>query len=49
MLLREIQLVMKTSDTKENSANKYFHNILRLFNVLTNFPFTRSETIRDYY
>ena len=27
----------------------HFHNILRLFNVLTNFPFTTSETMRDYY
>ena len=27
----------------------YFHNILRRLDVLTNFPFTASETIRDYY
>ena len=27
----------------------YFHNILRLFDVLTNFSFTTSETMRDYY
>ena len=27
----------------------YFHNILRLFDVLTNFPFTKSETMCDYY
>ena len=26
-----------------------FHNILRLFNVLPNFPFTTSETMCDYY
>ena len=25
------------------------HNILRLFNDLPNFPFTTSETMRDYY
>ena len=25
-----------------------FHNILRLFDVLKNFPFTTSETLRDY-
>ena len=25
------------------------HNILRLANVLPNFPFTASETIDDYY
>ena len=27
----------------------HFHNILRLFDVLPNFSFTTSETIRDYY
>ena len=27
----------------------HFQNILRLFDVLTNFPFTASETMRDYY
>ena len=27
----------------------HFHNILRLFDVLPNFPFTTSETMRDYY
>ena len=27
----------------------YFHNILRLFVVLPNFPFTTNETIRDYF
>ena len=25
----------------------HFHNILRLFDVLTNFPFTTNETMRD--
>ena len=27
----------------------HFHNILRLFDALPNFPFTTSETMRDYY
>ena len=27
----------------------HFQNILRIFDVLTNFPFTTTETIRDYY
>ena len=27
----------------------HFHNILRLFDGLPNFPFTTSETMRDYY
>ena len=26
-----------------------FHNILRLFDVLPNFPLTTSETMGDYY
>ena len=26
-----------------------FHNILRLFDVLINFPFTTGETMCDYY
>ena len=26
-----------------------FHNILRLFDVLPNFPFTASKTMSDYY
>ena len=30
-------------------AYNHFHNILRLFNVLPNFPFTTSETMGDYY
>ena len=33
---------------KEMTCN-LFHNILGLFDVLPNFPFTTSETIRDYY
>ena len=27
----------------------HFHNILRLFDVLPNFLFTTSETMRDYH
>ena len=27
----------------------HFHNILRFFDVLTSFPLTTSETMRDYY
>ena len=27
----------------------HFYNILRLFDVLINFTFTTSETMRDYY
>ena len=31
-----------------NSYN-HFHNILRVFDVLTNFPFTTSETMPEYF
>ena len=27
----------------------HFHDILRLFDALPNFPFPTSETMRDYY
>ena len=30
-------------------SSKHFYNILRLFDVLPNFLFTTSETMRDYY
>ena len=32
-----------------NSAFNHFHNILRLADVLPNFPFTTNETMGDYY
>ena len=34
---------------EKNLIYNQFHNILRLFDVLPNFPFTTSETIGDYY
>ena len=40
------------SDTKLtniNGAYNHFHNILRLFDVLPNFPLTTSGTMDDYY
>ena len=36
-------------DPKLPQSYNYFHNILRLFDVLPNFPFTTSETMGDYY
>ena len=42
-------LLIKTKKAKENFADNPFHNIVRLFDVLPNFPFTTSETMRDYY
>ena len=40
---------MKTENAKENFADNHFHDILRLFDVLPNFPFITSETMADYY
>ena len=34
---------------KQNVIHNHFHNILRLFDVLPNFPFTTSETMGDFY
>ena len=31
------------------AAYNQFHNILRLLDVLSNFPFATSETMGDYY
>ena len=40
------------STLKQNSSAyknyNHFHNILKLFDVLRNFLFTTSETMRDY-
>ena len=33
----------------ETHNYNHSHNILRLFDVLPTFPFTSSETMRDYY
>ena len=35
-------------NAKENFSDKLGRNILRLFDVLPNFPFTTSETNGDY-
>ena len=34
---------------KHLTSHNHFHNLLRLSNVLTSFPFTTSETMHDYY
>ena len=34
---------------KNTSAYNHFYNILRLFDVLSNFPFTTNEMMHDYY
>ena len=35
------------TEAKENFADGHFHDILRLFDVLPNFPFTTSQTMRE--
>ena len=35
--------------TKQSRSLNHFHNILRLFDVLSNSTFTTSETILNYY
>ena len=40
---------MKTKKTKDSFADNQFHNILRLFDTLPNFPFAASETMSNYY
>ena len=40
---------IKTSSTQIMYIYNLGHNILRLFDVLPNFPFTTGETNRDYY
>ena len=40
---------MKTQKAKENFVDNHFHNILRLFDILTNFAFTTSEMMGEYY
>ena len=40
--------VNKDINAKENFPDNYFDKMLRLFNVLPNFPFTKSETMGDY-
>ena len=39
----------KARDRDMQSTYNHFHNILRLFDVLPNFPFTTSKTMGDYY
>ena len=50
-LLLNLQESLYTSTNlfKNTSIYNQFHNILRLFDVLPNFPFTPSETMCDYY
>ena len=49
--MRRIQRICRTRILIRIYITSYnqMHNILRLFNDLPNFPFTTSETMRDYY
>ena len=42
-------VVHKSIKREKKIGRQYFHNILRLFDVLPDFPFTTSETNVDYY
>ena len=44
-----MQLLKKHKKAKEDFANNQVHNVLRIFDVLPDFPFTASETMRNYY
>ena len=48
MLLKNL-VAIKTDKAKKIFADNQFHNILRFFDILSNFPFTNSETMGDYY
>ena len=49
-ILKPSYLAINNNDNKNNIATyNQFHNILRLFDVLPNFPLTTSETMGDYY
>ena len=39
----------KDIKAKQNFADNHFHNLLRLFDVSPNVPFTISETMCDNY
>ena len=49
MTVLRIGAVNKDLTSEKFFAGNHFHNILRLFDVLTNVPFSTSETKRDYY
>ena len=42
-------VLKKTSKTKKNLAENHFDNLLRVLDLLPNFPFTTSETMAKYY
>ena len=56
ILVHQSELVFTSYKNQKEKERKlfewnynHFHNTLRLFDVLPNFHFTKSETIHDYY
>ena len=50
--MRDLAEAMQTTHPASFIAefkHNHFHNILKLFNVLPNFPLITSETMSDYY
>ena len=48
-LLSPINMRTKATYKVSPYCYNHLHNILRVFDVLPNFHFTTSETMRDYY
>ena len=49
MTALSIEPVNKEIKSKRKFYRQWFHNILKRFDVLSNFPFTKREIMRDYY
>ena len=49
MKYMQILMNLKLKAVKKKDYYNYFHNILKIFDVLANFLFTTSEMMRDYY
>ena len=49
MLLTNLAVNKDIKSKKNKFENNHFHNVLRLFDVLPNFPIITSETMHDYY
>ena len=49
MTYQQLELLIKTQKAKEHIVDNHFDNISRLFDVLPNFLFTTSQTMRDCY
>ena len=43
-----MEILIRTWNAKENFADNHGPNVMRIVDVLPNFPFTTSETKPDY-